>query len=365
MTATAAAIVSAARVLMAGHARPETPAVLGLAPASRHTGNMRETPQAAPCSTQTGTPAWIEDAVARFHRHVAAERGLSPHTVRGYVGDVQSLLEHASQAGARQVADLSATVLRSWLAGQHQAGASRATLARRGAAARAFTAFAHQRGLLAADPGTALGTPKVRRTLPHVLRHQEISDVLASSAADIEQPPPDRTPAEAAVALRDAAILELLYATGIRVSELCGLDIGALDLGRRTVRVFGKGGKERTVPVGIPAVRAVEHWQQAGRPVLLTAASGTALFLGVRGGRIDPRTARRVVHERLRAAGVGAGTGPHGLRHTAATHLLEGGADLRSVQEMLGHSSLATTQIYTHVSADRLKASYRQAHPRA
>jgi integrase/recombinase XerC len=322
-------------------------------------------PAAAAEPAQAGTPAWVEDAVAQFRRHVAAERGLSPHTVRGYVGDVQSLLEHAAQCGASRVADLTPTELRSWLARQHQAGASRATLARRGAAARAFTAFAHQRGLLATDPGTVLGTPKVRRTLPHVLRHQEISDVLASSAADIEQPPPDRTPAEAAVALRDAAILELLYATGIRVSELCGLDTDALDLGRRTVRVFGKGGKERTVPVGIPAVQAVGQWQQTGRPVLVTPASGAALFLGVRGGRIDPRTARRVVHERLRAAGVGAATGPHGLRHTAATHLLEGGADLRSVQEMLGHSSLATTQIYTHVSVDRLKASYRQAHPRA
>ena len=256
-------------------------------------------------------------------------------------------------------------MLRSWLAAQHSAGASRATLARRGAAARSFTAFAHQRGWLAADPGTGLGTPKVRRALPQVLRPAEIADVLASSEADIAQPPPDRTPAEAAVALRDAAILELLYATGIRVSELCGLDRGALDLGRRTVRVFGKGGKERTVPVGIPAVRAVTQWETSGRPVLVTAASGPALFLGVRGGRMGPRTARRVVHERLRAAGVPTDTGPHGLRHTAATHLLEGGADLRSVQEMLGHSSLATTQIYTHVSVERLKASYRQAHPRA
>jgi len=149
--------------------------------------------------------------VAQFHRHVAAERGLSPHTVRGYVGDVQSLLEHAAQSsGATDVPGLTPAVLRSWLAGQHQAGASRATLARRGAAARAFTAFAHQRGWLASDPGAVLGTPKVRRTLPHVLRHQEISDVLASSAADVAQPPAGRTPAEAAVALRDGAILELL-----------------------------------------------------------------------------------------------------------------------------------------------------------
>ena len=310
-------------------------------------------------------PAWVTEATADFERHVAAERGLSPHTVRGYVSDVRSLLEHADRCGAAGPGELSVPILRSWLAVQHAAGASRATLARRGAAARSFTAFAHRRGWLASDPGTALGTPKVRRALPHVLRQAEIAGVLASSDADIEQPPPERTPAEAAVALRDAAILELLYATGIRVSELCGLDHGALDLGRRTVRVFGKGAKERTVPVGIPAVRAVGRWEQSGRPVLARDGSGPALFLGVRGGRIDPRTVRRVVHERLRAAGVRTGTGPHGLRHTAATHLLEGGADLRSVQEILGHSSLATTQIYTHVSVDRLKASYRQAHPRA
>ncbi len=310
-------------------------------------------------------PAWVTEATADFDRHVAAERGLSPHTVRGYVGDVRSLLEHADRCGAAGPGELSAPILRSWLAVQHAAGASRATLARRGAAARSFTAFAHRRGWLASDPGTALGTPKVRRALPHVLRQAEITGVLASSDADIEQPPPDRTPAAAAVALRDAAILELLYATGIRVSELCGLDHGALDLGRRTVRVLGKGAKERTVPVGIPAVRAVGRWEQSGRPVLARDAGGPALFLGVRGGRVDPRTVRRVVHERLRAAGVRTDTGPHGLRHTAATHLLEGGADLRSVQEILGHSSLATTQIYTHVSVDRLKASYRQAHPRA
>ena len=310
-------------------------------------------------------PAWVTEATADFERHVAAERGLSPHTVRGYVGDVRSLLEHADRCGAAGPGELSAPILRSWLAVQHAAGASRATLARRGAAARSFTAFAHRRGWLASDPGTALGTPKVRRALPHVLRQAEIAGVLASSDADIEQPAPDRTPAEAAVALRDAAILELLYATGIRVSELCGLDHGALDLGRRTVRVLGKGAKERTVPVGIPAVRAVGRWEQSGRPVLARDGSGPALFLGVRGGRADPRTVRRVVHERLRAAGVPTDTGPHGLRHTAATHLLEGGADLRSVQEMLGHSSLASTQIYTHVSVDRLKASYRQAHPRA
>ena len=170
---------------------------------------------------------------------------------------------------------------------------------------------------------------------------------------------------EAAVALRDAAVLELFYATGIRVSELCGLDPVHLDHGRRTVQVRGKGDKERTVPVGVPALAAVDRWLTAGRSALATAASGSALFLGVRGGRLDPRTARRIVHERLREAGATRDAGPHGIRHSAATHLLEGGADLRSVQEILGHSSPATTQIYTHVSVERLKSSYRQAHPRA
>jgi integrase/recombinase XerC len=171
--------------------------------------------------------------------------------------------------------------------------------------------------------------------------------------------------AEAAVALRDAAILELFYATGIRVSELCGLDAGRLDHDRRTVRVTGKGNKERTVPVGLPALAAVARWLTAGRPALATEASGPALFIGVRGRRLDPRTARRIVHQRLRENQATRDVGPHGIRHTAATHLLEGGADLRSVQEILGHSSPATTQIYTHVSIERLKSSYRQAHPRA
>ncbi len=197
----------------------------------------------------------------------------------------------------------------------------------------------------------------------------------------------------AAIDQRDAAIMELLYATGIRVSELSGLDIGDLDNARRTVRVVGKGSKERVVPVGIPALRSVQDWLDRGRPAVVAAQQarsrrapgaqpgdtrpsdgstgsgsglhGLALFLGAQGGRIDPRTVRRVVHARIAAAGPVPDTGPHGLRHTAATHLLEGGADLRSVQEILGHASLATTQIYTHVSIDRLISVYHQAHPRA
>jgi integrase/recombinase XerC len=308
----------------------------------------------------------MTSAVAAFERHLRSERSLSEHTVRAYLGDTRSLLAHASRQGASSPSELGLAELRGWLAIQHESGAARTTLARHGAAARAFTAFAHRHGWLATDPGPQLGTLKTRRVLPHVLRQDEMAAVLAgldraTNAAAAES----AAATEAAVILRDAAVLELFYATGIRVSELCELDPGHFDHSRRTVRVRGKGDKERTVPVGMPALRAVTRWLDAGRPVLATTASGPALFLGVRGGRLDPRAARRIVHDRLREAGASRDTGPHGLRHSAATHLLEGGADLRSVQEILGHSSPATTQIYTHVSIERLKSSYRQAHPRA
>jgi integrase/recombinase XerC len=333
---------------------------------------------------QDPLPPRMVEALAAFERHLRAERSLSPHTIRAYLGDVRSLLEHAHHAGAQAPGALTATHLRGWLASQHASGAARTTLARRGAAARTFTAFAQRRGLLATDPGPQLGTLKTRRTLPHVLRQDEIRAVLdaaarhaeaaateaaATAARHAEATATEATPTETglrvAAALRDAAVLEMLYATGIRVSELCGLTPDSFDHARRTVRVRGKGDKERTVPVGVPALRAVTRWLEAGRPALATPTSGPALFLGVRGGRLDPRTARRIVHQRLHDGGATRDVGPHGLRHSAATHLLEGGADLRSVQEILGHSSPATTQIYTHVSIERLKSSYRQAHPRA
>jgi integrase/recombinase XerC len=349
-----------------------------------HTEQMKHARKPAPPGSPTDAerPASPGDtltpelaaALAGFERYLRAERSLSPHTVRAYVGDVTSLLEHAWRNGVQAPDGLDLPQLRSWLAVQHESGAARATLARRGAAARTFTAFAYRCGWLAADPGPQLGTLKNRRTLPHVLRQEEMKTVLdaAGRRATAANPPEaEAVGAEAeqlvaaAVALRDSAVLELFYATGIRVSELCGLDAGSLDHDRRTVRVLGKGDKERTVPVGLPALRAVTRWLAAGRPELATGASGPALFLGVRGGRLDPRAARRIVHERLREIGTIRDTGPHGLRHTVATHLLEGGADLRSVQEILGHSSPSTTQIYTHVSIERIKSSYRQAHPRA
>ena len=317
---------------------------------------------AEPGSRGPAPAEWAAPWLAAFERHLAAERGLSRHTVRAYLGDVAALLGQAAGGGLTGLSGLDIGVVRAWLAAQHAGGMARATLARRAAAARAFTAFAHARGGLEHDPGPLLGTPKAARHLPHVLAEDQMAAVLdasesAAQAAD--------GPRAAALAWRDSAIMELLYASGIRVSELCGLDVGDLDDERRTVRVLGKGSRERVVPIGIPAARAVRQWQDAGRPLLATERSGPALYLGARGRRLDPRTARRVVHARIAAAGSVPDAGPHDLRHTAATHLLEGGADLRSVQEILGHASLASTQIYTHVSVERLLSAYRQAHPRA
>jgi integrase/recombinase XerC len=292
--------------------------------------------------------------LAAYADHLALERNLSAHTVRAYLGDVASLLDHARRMGIDDPGGIDLRMLRSWLARLHSQGASRATLARRSSAARVFTAWAHRRGLIAADPGDGLSAPKGRRTLPDVLRPDE-------AIALLEQVTADDTPA----GLRDRALLELLYASGARVSEVCGLDVGDVDQERHTVRVLGKGDKQRVIPIGIPAVRAVDEWLARGRPELLNRTSGPALLLGLRGGRLDPRTARRVVHDRLRAVPGLPDLGPHGLRHSAATHLIEGGADLRTVQELLGHATLATTQIYTHVSIERLRATYERAHPRA
>jgi integrase/recombinase XerC len=286
-----------------------------------------------------GLPDWAGERLAAFRRHLAAERGLSPHTVRAYSGDAGALLEHACQGGLQDLAALDIGAIRAWLAAQHAAGKGRATLARRAAAARAFTAFAHSRGWLDADVGPLLGTPKIVRKLPGVLAQGQMAEVLAVPPS----PEPARDLREAAIGWRDTAIMELLYASGIRVSELCGLDLGDIDDERRMIRVMGKGSRERVVPIGMPAVRALRRWSEDGRPHLTTSQSGAALYLGARGRRLDPRTARRVVHARIAAVGSVPDTGPHGLRHTAATHLLEGGADLRSVQEILGCDEMAST----------------------
>lgn len=307
-------------------------------------------------AVRTGLPPALGDAVSAFERHVAHEQGRSAHTVRAYTGDVVSLLDHVARLGGEEVSALDLPTLRSWLARLRTTGVAPATLARRSATARVFTAWAHRAGLLPQDVGQLLGSPRTPRSLPTVLR--------VDQAATAMRPAPGET-ADGAILLRDQAVFELLYATGVRVSELCGLDLDRVDRERRLVRVFGKGAKERAVPYGAPAEEALTRYLNHGRPALVTHASGPALLLGARGGRIDPRTVRRIVHRRLATIPDTPDVGPHGLRHSVATHLLEGGADLRSVQEMLGHASLATTQIYTHVSVERLRAAYRQAHPRA
>lgn len=303
---------------------------------------------------ETELPAEFVDARDRYLEHLTFERGLSPHTVRAYANDLDGLLTHAVRMNRSSLADVDIIVLRSWLAQLLALGKSRATLARRAASARMFTAWAVRDGLADVDAGARLASPRAVRKLPEVLRVDQAAAVMAAAAQDT-------TP----IGLRDAAIVELLYATGARVSELCGLDVDDLDRERRTVRLFGKGAKERVVPLGVPAARAADVWLARGRPALVVPESPPALLLGARGARLDPRAARRVVHERLDAVPGAGDFGPHGLRHTAATHLLEGGADLRSVQELLGHATLATTQIYTHVSIERLRATYESAHPRA
>lgn len=302
------------------------------------------------------TEAWSA-VLAAYEQHLTAERDLSVHSVRAYLTDIANLGSHAARMGVDDPADLTIRVLRSWLAQLKTLGKARTTLARRATAARIFTTWMTRTGRAETDAGALLVNPKAHRELPVALSDIEVRGLLDTTVAALAD--------EGAQGVRDLAILELLYATGIRVGELVGLDIDDLDRERRVVRVFGKGRKERVVPYGLPASDAVELWVARARPELAVDASGAALFLGARGGRIDQRAVRRIVHERLAAVEGAPDLGPHGLRHTAATHLLEGGADLRSVQEILGHASLATTQIYTHVSNERLRSAYQLAHPRA
>ena len=308
-------------------------------------------------SDPAALPQPMVQVLADYERHLRSERDLTPHTVRAYLGDISAMLEHCVRLGHHDLATLDVRALRSWLAKQQTMGRARTTLARRATAVRVFTAWAQRRGHLEADPGALLGSPKGRRTLPAALRADEVRDLLATASL--------RADDGGALGLRDVAVIELLYATGIRVGELCGLDLGDVDRERRVVRVLGKGRKERSVPFGHPAARAVDRWLVTGRPQLRAEGAGPALFVGTRGGRIDQRAVRTLVHRRIAEVPGAPDIGPHGLRHTAATHLLEGGADLRSVQELLGHASLATTQLYTHVTTDRLRSAYRQAHPRA
>ena len=299
-----------------------------------------------------------EKLIAAFARHLEIERALSVHTIRAYLGDLESLLVHLEAIGVKDISQLELVHLRSWLANQQIKGGARTTLSRRAVSVRLFTKWAVKNKYLAKDVAATLATPKGHRTLPEVLDIADAKvamDSLATRAAEEETP----------ISLRDVAMVELLYATGARVAELCGLDLSDVDYDRQTIRVLGKGNKERTIPMGNPAMKALNLWLKDGRDVVKNAQSDNAVFLGARGKRIDQRTVRTVVYKALEAIEGIERMGPHALRHSAATHLLEGGADLRTVQEILGHASLATTQIYTHVSTDRLQKAFKQAHPRA
>jgi len=303
-------------------------------------------------------PGPAQHALTRYERHLRTERGLSEHTIRAYCGDVVSLLgQWYDPDETRDLAELDVTALRGWLAKQQHDGTSRATVSRRAAAARVFTEWAHQHGILSSDPGSRLASPRPQRALPSVLRAEEAGEMLRVSEIGAAERDP--------VALRDHAVLELLYATGVRVAELCAVDVQDVDFDRHVLRVLGKGNRQRMVPFGVPAATAVAAWLEYGRSSLATTEAGQALFVGVRGRRLGERAVRKVVHEAVSAVPGAVDTGPHGVRHSTATHLLEGGADLRSVQEQLGHATLATTQLYTHVTVERLRAIHDRTHPRA
>ncbi len=293
-----------------------------------------------------------------YTAHLLNERNLSDNSIRAYIADLESLLLHVNQLGVTEFSHLTINHIRSWLANLQIRGAARASITRRVVSIRAFTYWGARNGWLPSDIGRDLVAPKPERNLPEVLDIERAAMALeALHLRASEEPSPS--------SIRDVAIVETLYGSGIRVSELTGLNLDDVDRNRNTLRVIGKGNKERIVPIGIPAMRAIDLWISTGRAQLSNDATEKALFLGSRGKRIDQRVVRDVVYQATEAVGTNKRLGPHALRHSAATHLLEGGADLRTVQEILGHSSLSTTQIYTHVSEERIKKAYEQAHPRA
>jgi integrase/recombinase XerC len=292
----------------------------------------------------------MQNAIEAFTSYLNRERSLSDNTIRAYIGDLESFSSHLKALGVTDLNTLNINHLRSWLANQQSKGASRTTLSRRATSIKLFTKWAHKEGLLPTDVGFNLATPKAHRILPEILDVKQ-ADIAMQSLESFAEESGELT------AIRNLAMVEMLYASGARVSELCGLDLKDIDYDRQTIRVIGKGSKERVIPIGRPAIAALEKWL-AVRSQLANDKSGNAVFLGARGKRIDQRQVREVVYKTIEL-------GPHALRHSAATHLLEGGADLRTVQEILGHASLSTTQIYTHVSAERLHSAFKQAHPRA
>ena len=309
-------------------------------------------------------PASQDAVLEAFTRHLEAELGRSAHTVRAYRREAGELMRHLREVERMDLAELDLPALRSWLGARAETGAAPSTLARSAAAARTFTTWLAGTGQIPSDVGGRLRAPRRGRHLPSVLTAEQAATLMA----DDPVPETGEDPRQRALQLRDTAVLELLYSSGLRVSELVELDRSGIDRHQRTVRVHGKGDRERIVPVGIPALEAIDAWLAQGRAVLAGDTgdrAGDALFLGARGGRLGARAVRTLLDQRAARAGMPQHITPHTLRHSAATHLVEGGADLRSVQDFLGHSSLATTQIYTHVSAQRLRRTVEQAHPRA
>jgi len=298
----------------------------------------------------------FEKAIAGFESHLDAGRGYSGNTVKAYLIDVQDLADFLKKKNFENIDDLNLEHLRDWLWQATQSGLTKATIARKSAAVRSFTAWLLKNGLTNADPGLRLRSPKASRTLPKVVSRESLSMVFEA----LQQKATEDNPQ----GVRDLVAVELLYASGARVSELVGLDLESIDYSRNIMRVMGKGAKERMVPFGQPARDALDVWIRIARPKLATEKSGQALLLNSRGQRMGVRQVYSLVANLLEATPTGA-AGPHSLRHSAATHLLDGGADLRAVQELLGHASLGTTQIYTHVSIERLRAGYQNAHPRA
>ena len=299
----------------------------------------------------------LRELVARYLDHRQASRTLSPASVDAYHADLESFVEFAERQQVTGVQECDRELMRQWVWEQAESGLAPTTLKRRISSLRGLSAWAHSHGHFPTDQAASLHPPKSPRKLPRVLTAGQAEEALASLR--------ERASGNDPAALRDWAIVELLYSSALRVGEVCGADLAAIDTHQHTMTVVGKGNKERVVPVGAPALRAIAQYLEKGRPALISPHSGEALFLGTRGGRINPRTVYDLVSRVLEPYPGAGPRGAHTLRHTAATHLLDNGADLRSVQELLGHSSIGTTELYTHVSIERLRNAYRLAHPRA
>ncbi len=291
-------------------------------------------------------------SVDRFLEHLRNERNASPQTLRAYSSDLARFLEWAERSGADPFGT-DPRILRRYLTDLSRAHYARRTIARRLSAIRSLFAYLNREGVLTADPASVVATPKLESRLPRLVPSDVLSDLL-----DVADPATPR-------GSRDRAILETLYATGARVSELVGIDLGDLDAHGGQVRVTGKGDKQRILPLHHEALARIDAYLRDGRPALHPAPDEPALFLNRMGTRLTDGGVRRMLASRLGEIGVAAGVTPHTLRHTFATHLLEAGADLRTVQDLLGHSSLSTTQIYTHLGAQRLQRVHKAAHPRA